>query len=378
MSHRLVALALGIAAVAYGVSARAQVASGPGPKGLHVESPPSVLNDPVVKRCRLVAARRTDPNVTPGFTAVENAAMRLQVEPVLDAFATCRAALAAYPNEPKVIIAHDTASEALSGLIFGPNFSDFAADRTLALQRLLNVPGASPGQGGAMMMRAMAFYVASASEYGVGIKRDRAAAMKWYAVAAEAGDAISKRELARLQAAKPSDPAPAALHVDTPQSVLDDPVVKRCRLLAARRTDPNIDPRLTAVEKAAEEFKLEPVFDAVAICRAALAAHPDEPKVIIAHYNASEALSMLALVFTYPDSEAEALGFARQEAAKPQSGRDAALVKQLLAFYLASASEYGVGTKPDRPAAMKWYAVAAEAGDPISKRELARLQAARP
>jgi TPR repeat protein len=46
----------------------------------------------------------------------------------------------------------------------------------------------------------------------------------------------------------------------------------------------------------------------------------------------------------------------------------------LLGFYLGSAYEYGVGTRPDRAAAMKWYAFAAEAGDPISKRELMRLQ----
>jgi TPR repeat protein len=51
---------------------------------------------------------------------------------------------------------------------------------------------------------------------------------------------------------------------------------------------------------------------------------------------------------------------------------------QMMGFFLGSAYEYGVGTRPDRAAAMKWYAVAAEAGDPISKRELARLQGAKP
>ena len=376
---RLAALALGGAALAYGPSVWAQVPPGSVQEGLHVGSPPSVLDDPVVKRCRLLAARRTDPKITPGFTAVENAAMELRLEPVFDAVATCRAALAAYPNEPKVIIAHYTASEALSTLVFGLKFSDSAAEAlTLTLQGLLNVPGGPDGPGGAMMKQMMAFYVASASEYGVGAKPDRAAAMKWYAVAAEAGDAISKRELARLQAAKPSGPPPVGLHVDSPSSVLDDPVVKHCRLLAARRTDPNIEPESTAVEKALYEFKLEPVFDAVATCRAALAAYPNEPKVIIAHYNASEALSMLALGLKFPDSETEALALALQEMANVPGGPDAGMLKQALAFYAASAYEYGVGTRPDRAAAMKWYAVAAEAGDAISKRELARLQAARP
>jgi TPR repeat protein len=157
--------------------------------------------------------------------------------------------------------------------------------------------------------------------------------------------------------------------------VLDDPVVKRCRLLAARRTDPKIDPIQTAVENAAFAFRTEIVLDAVAICRAALAAYPNEPKVIIAHYNASEALSMLALGLKFPDSEADALTLALQEEAKEAAG---SIAKQMLGFYIASAYDYGVGTRPDRAAAMKWYAVGAEAGDAIAKRELARLQAAKP
>jgi hypothetical protein len=95
MLRRLAALAFGTAALAYSLSTQAQVSPGPAPGGLHVESPPAVLDDPVVKRCRLLAARRTDPNIMPGFTAVENAAMELRLEPVFDAVATCRAALAA-------------------------------------------------------------------------------------------------------------------------------------------------------------------------------------------------------------------------------------------------------------------------------------------
>jgi TPR repeat protein len=372
--YRLAVLALGAGALASSLAARAQVSSGPPPGGLQVAAAPSALDDPVVKRCRLLAARRTDPNIPPMETAVENAASRLMPGPVLDAVATCRAALAAHPNEPRVIIAQYIASEALSMMALGLKFPDSEAEALKALQAILNVPGSPGGAGGAMFKQISAFYVASAYEYGVGTRPDRAAAMKWYAVAAEAGDAISKRELARLKAAPPAAPAQAALHVDSPPAVLDDPVVKRCRLLAARRTDPDVAPMLTAVEQAAQELRFEPVFDAVATCRAALAAHPNEPKVIIAHYNASEALSLLALGVKLPDSEAEALAFALHEAANESED----MGKQLLAFYIASAYEHGIGTKPDRAAAMKWYAVGAEAGDAISKRELARLQAAKP
>jgi hypothetical protein len=370
--RKIAAFAVGAAALAYGVSAQAQVGAGPAPEGLHVGSPPAVLDDPVVKRCRLLAARRTDPNAFPD-PAVEKAAMMFQIEPVLDAVAVCRAALAAYPNEPKVIVAHYNASDALSMLLFGLNFPDSEAEAFRRLQGLADPPGSPGGAGSAMFKQMAAFYVASAYEYGVGTKPDRAAAMKLYAVAAEAGDAISKRELARLQAA-PSGPAQVALHIDSPPSVLDDPVVKRCRLLAARRTDPKIAPMSTAVEEATFVFQTETVLDAVTNCRAALAAYPNEPKVIIAHYNASEALSMLALGLKFPDSEADALALALQEVAKEPDG----MVKQMLAFYIASAYEYGVGATPDRSAAIKWYTVGAEAGDAIAKRELARLQSARP
>src|SRR5262245_27082118 len=104
------------------------------------------------------------------------------------------------------------------------------------------------------------------------------------------------------------------LRTRSPPAVRDDPTVKRCRQLAARRADPTIgDSITTGVETAAMMFNLEPVFDAVATCRAALARYPSEPDVIIAHYNASEALSALALGLKFPDSEAAAFEQVLQE-----------------------------------------------------------------
>jgi TPR repeat protein len=202
--HRLAPVALIAAVLACG--AAAAVTSTPASaqeQGLHVDSPPAVLNDPIVQRCRLLAARRTDPKINALTTAVEEAAMRLQLEPVFDGVATCRAALARYPNEPKVIIAHYNASESMSMLIFGIRFPDSEeAAFALVLQLAEKAPSAAT-KGDGMFRQMMAFYLGSAYEYGVGTRPDRAAALKWYALAAEAGDAISKRELARLQAAKP-------------------------------------------------------------------------------------------------------------------------------------------------------------------------------
>jgi len=104
-----------------------------------------------------------------------------------------------------------------------------------------------------------------------------------------------------------AQPQQQGLHVGSPQAVLNDPIVTRCRMLAARRLDPTLDSLTTAVDQAAIQFNIAPVFDAVAACRAALAAYPNEPKVIVAQYNASEALSVLALGLKFPESDEQAL-----------------------------------------------------------------------
>jgi TPR repeat protein len=161
------------------------------------------------------------------------------------------------------------------------------------------------------------------------------------------------------------------LHPQPSAAVLDDPIVKQCRMLAARRMDPKLDSLTTAVEKAAMIFKVQDVFDAVATCRAALARYPNEPKIIIAEYNASETLSVLALGMHFPDSEEQALNMVLEAIRKEKAN---GMVKQMYGFYIGSAFEYGIGTKPNLGVAMRWYSEAAAAGDPISKRELARLQ----
>ena len=171
------------------------------------------------------------------------------------------------------------------------------------------------------------------------------------------------------------------LHVSSP-SVLSDPVVQRCRLLAGRRVDPKLDSMSTMVERAAAMFELEPVFDAVAACRAALVRYPNEPKVIIAESNASDYLSTMVLGLKFPDADEQAFALVLEAGNQALSNANRpsndAIFRRMNGFYLGSAYEYGVGTKPDRAAAMKWYAFAAEAGDAISKRELARLQGAKP
>jgi TPR repeat protein len=123
-------------------------------------------------------------------------------------------------------------------------------------------------------------------------------------------------------------------------------------------------------------FDLPIVFDTAATCRQALSAHPSDRALIIAENNASLSLSLITRGVGFPDSDEEAVLQALRDAEnKCNLSR---LEVEALGFYLGSAYEYGVGARHDRTEAAKWYAMAAQAGDPISKRELARLQSARP
>lgn len=160
----------------------------------------------------------------------------------------------------------------------------------------------------------------------------------------------------------------------SPRSVLADPRVQRCRALAARRAgdDPDLTSIDTVVERAAALLELAPVLDAVATCRAALRAFPNEPAVIIPHFTASESLSLLVLGIRFPESDEEKLALALK--AGETVDKPSGIFAQMLGFFLGSAYEYGIGAEPDRAAAIRWYAVAAGAGDLVSQRELARLR----
>ncbi len=88
-------------------------------QGLKLESPPAVLNDPKVLACRLLAAPGMDSKLENEMSAVEYAAARFEVVPVLKAVAACREALLRYPEEPDVVVGEYSATEALKTLLFG-------------------------------------------------------------------------------------------------------------------------------------------------------------------------------------------------------------------------------------------------------------------
>ena len=150
-----------------------------------------------------------------------------------------------------------------------------------------------------------------------------------------------------------TEPTPIShgLHTRSPQSVLDDPIVQRCRSLAlTRRRDDRLF--LTEVERAGDMFDLPTVFDAAAVCRQALSAHPSDRALIIAENNASFFLSLITLGVGFPDSDEEAV---LQALRNVQEQRNRSTVEtQMLGFYLGSAYEYGVGIRRDRTEAAKW------------------------
>jgi len=154
-------------------------------------------------------------------------------------------------------------------------------------------------------------------------------------------------------------------------AAVNDPKATACVSLALGTHDPPYDFSQNLLEGAAARFDMPAVEDALATCRIALRAFPDEPKVIVAHFNAALTLSMLLFGFKdVPPTDEDAVRKARAIAEGADASR---FEKQMTGFFLGSAYEYGVGTPPDPHEAAKWYGVAADAGDKISEGELARL-----
>ena len=104
----------------------------------------------------------------------------------------------------------------------------------------------------------------------------------------------------------------------------------------------DIDPP-NGLARAAAQFNVSVVIDAVAKCRIALHAFPAEPKVIVAHYNAAYSLSVLLFGFNdFPKTDEDAVQKARAIAAGDEN-----FVKGIAYFFLGSACEYCIGTALD-------------------------------
>lgn len=153
-------------------------------------------------------------------------------------------------------------------------------------------------------------------------------------------------------------------------AAVNDPRVVACVSLALGKPEPARGLNPNGLAGVAETFEVTPVFDALATCRIALRAFPAEPKVIVAHYNAAFTVAALLFGFNdFPQTDEDAVQKARAIAAG-----DNGFSARMADFFLGSACEYGVGTPVALQEAAKWYGLAADAGDTIAQRELARIK----
>jgi hypothetical protein len=161
---------------------------------------PAALDDPAAKRCLFMAYRRENPELAsePMTTTVENAAALFNIETVAGGFAVCRRALAAFPSEPKLIIANHTATEVLFVLLFGLKAFPKTDAEAVAKARILAEGNSATDK---FLVPLTGVLLGSAYEYGIGADKDRGEALKWYRLAADAGSKAGKEELERLSPA---------------------------------------------------------------------------------------------------------------------------------------------------------------------------------
>jgi TPR repeat protein len=158
----------------------------------------AALQDARVTRCLQMALRRENPKLPPTETVVERAAMMFEIPVVLDGFAACRLALAAFPAEPKVVIAEYNAAEMMRLLVFG--VSDVPRTDAEAVARLRARSGQLDRKD-RFLTPAIGMFLGSAYEFGIGTSADHAEAARWYGLAADAGSQVARRELDRMLAA---------------------------------------------------------------------------------------------------------------------------------------------------------------------------------
>jgi hypothetical protein len=147
-----------------------------------------------------MAYRRENPALAsnPMTTTVEDAGQGLLIETVADGFAVCRRALAAFPSEPKLIIANHTATEVVFVLLFG--LAGFPKTDAEAVAKA-RIVAEGNGTGGRFVVPLAGVLLGSAYEYGIGAAKDPSEARKWYRIASDTGSKVGKRELERISAA---------------------------------------------------------------------------------------------------------------------------------------------------------------------------------
>jgi hypothetical protein len=161
-------------------------------------------------------------------------------------------------------------------------------------------------------------------------------------------------------------------------AAIHDPRAVACIELGVRGEGPDSGSQKnmygSAVEMAAATLNIAALEDAFAKCRLAFRAFPSEPKVVVAHYATESSVAIILFGLKNPPTTDEA---ALDDAIKSLAAASADTFGRRLAnFFIGSDYEFGVGTTPDLAKASAAYRSAAEAGDTIAPRELARLASA--
>lgn len=151
----------------------------------------------------------------------------------------------------------------------------------------------------------------------------------------------------------------------------DAQAIEDCLELGTRRAAKPGDEPLSDIEVATYMFRTEVVHDAAALCNRARKLRPDDAKVVAAQEICMQMVRILVFGLNGPKDDERGFGQAFVIASTERKKIPGAWAK----FYLGLAFEYGLGTKPDRLAAIHWYGAAERDGDMIAARERARLQA---
>ena len=123
-----------------------------------------------------------------------------------------------------------------------------------------------------------------------------------------------------------------------------------------------------------ELLMIDVPFEALAVCRRALAAAPADAGLIAGEDLATKVVSTLALGVDYPPKRADAV--AKALALAPGA---TGIEAPLIAYYLGSAFAYGAGIPKDPAGAILWFTKALQAktqGDDVVQSELYRVRAA--
>jgi TPR repeat protein len=167
--------------------------------------------------------------------------------------------------------------------------------------------------------------------------------------------------------------AQTPLKVASPPAVLNDPKVQACRMLGAPRVNPKAPRGSPMVEVQAALLNIDPVIEALSLCRDALALYPTEPSVITAENTASEVFNTILFGIDRPDDNDELFRFALRNEAEATK---MPMMRPMYYFFLGSSYEYGIGTPLDLGQAMKFYLMASEGAAPgaaIAKQKAASL-----